>query len=438
MLDLELTGKVAIVTGGSAGLGRAAAMKLAREGARVSICARRKEVLERTAGEIRQTGGEVLAIPADVTRVEDVEAVVKATAERFGGVDILLNNAGTSAAAAFMDVDDRTWQTDIELKLMAAIRFCRLSIPIMQKRGGGVIINVTTVGGKAPAARAVPTAVTRAAGINLTKGLANEYASSGIRVNTICLGLVKSEQWERRAKGGDVEAVYREGAALRAALPLLALHEPEADRVHSDARRRVLVREPLGEVDAGRARHRRGHGARRRRLAADGGDVDDDAAAALLHDRDAQAAEPDGGHQLELDVRLPRAVIDVHERGRRRGAGVVEENVDAAEALGGRLHHGLHILGARHVGGNREHLATGLPDLSRRALQHFLAAGADAHARPLARQLYRRGAAESGAAAGHDRHLARQVEIQHGLASVGPSSARKCTRRNRARGRQSL
>ena len=190
MLDLELTGKVAIVTGGSAGLGRAAAIKLAREGARVSICARRKEVLERTAGEIRQAGGEVLAIPADVTRAEDVEAVVKATAERFGGVDILLNNAGTSAAAAFMDVDDRTWQTDIELKLMAAIRFCRLSIPIMQKRGGGVIINVTTVGGKAPAARAVPTAVTRAAGINLTKGLANEYASSGIRVNTILPGLI--------------------------------------------------------------------------------------------------------------------------------------------------------------------------------------------------------------------------------------------------------
>jgi len=193
MLDLGLTGKVAIVTGGSVGLGRAAAMRLAREGARVSICARRKEVLERTAAD-------------------DVEAVVKATTERFGGVDILLNNAGTSSAAPFMEVDDRTWQTDIELKLMAAIRFCRLTIPIMQKRGGGVIVNVTTVGGKAPAPRAVPTAVTRAAGINLTKGLAHEYASAGIRVNTICLGLVKSEQWERRAKGGDVEAVYREAA----------------------------------------------------------------------------------------------------------------------------------------------------------------------------------------------------------------------------------
>jgi NAD(P)-dependent dehydrogenase (short-subunit alcohol dehydrogenase family) len=212
MMDLGLTGKVAIVTGGSAGLGRAAAMKLAREGARVSICARRKEVLERTAGEIRLAGGDVLALPADVTRAEDVESVVKATVERFGGVDILLNNAGTSSAAAFMDVDDRTWQTDIDLKLMAAIRFCRLTIPIMQKRGGGAIVNVTTVGGKAPAPRAVPTAVTRAAGINLTKGLAHEYASSGIRVNTICLGLVKSEQWERRAKNGDVEAVYREAA----------------------------------------------------------------------------------------------------------------------------------------------------------------------------------------------------------------------------------
>jgi NAD(P)-dependent dehydrogenase (short-subunit alcohol dehydrogenase family) len=212
MMDLGLTGKVAIVTGGSAGLGRAAAMKLAREGARVSICARRKEVLERTAGEIRLAGGDVLALPADVTRAEDVESVVKATVERFGGVDILLNNAGTSSAAAFMDVDDRTWQTDIDLKLMAAIRFCRLTIPIMQKRGGGAIVNVTTVGGKAPAPRAVPTAVTRAAGINLTKGLAHEYASSGIRVNTICLGLVKSEQWERRAKNGDVKAVYREAA----------------------------------------------------------------------------------------------------------------------------------------------------------------------------------------------------------------------------------
>jgi 3-oxoacyl-[acyl-carrier protein] reductase len=211
MLDLGLTGKVAIVTGGSEGLGRATAERLASEGVRVSICARRKDVLERAADEIKKaTGGQVLARAADVSRVEDVEAVVAATVAQFGGVDILLNNAGTSAAGAFETVDDRAWQADIDLKLMAAIRFCRQVIPIMKKRGGGRIVNVTTVGGKAPNARGVPTSVTRAAGINLTKSLANEYAADNILVNTICLGLVKSAQIARRAKAGDLEGHYRE------------------------------------------------------------------------------------------------------------------------------------------------------------------------------------------------------------------------------------
>lgn len=185
MLDLGLEGKVAIVTGGSEGLGRAAA-------------------------QIRAvTGRAVLARPTDVTQPADVEAFVGAVVAEHGGVDILVNNAGTSAAAPFDKVDDETWQTDIELKLTAAIRFCRLVIPHMKRRGGGRIINVTSVGGKAPAARSLPTSVTRAAGINLTKSLAHEYAADGILVNTICLGLVKSAQWERRAKG-DLEAYYRD------------------------------------------------------------------------------------------------------------------------------------------------------------------------------------------------------------------------------------
>jgi NAD(P)-dependent dehydrogenase (short-subunit alcohol dehydrogenase family) len=213
MLDLGLTGKVAIVTGGSEGLGRATAMRLAAEGAHVVICARRKDVLERAAEDVRrQTGVQVLALPADVTRSADVDAVVSAALGTFGGVDILVNNAGTSSAASFEKVDDATWEADIQVKLMAAIRFCRLVIPQMKTRGGGRIINVTTVGGKAPAARALPTSVTRAAGINLTKSLANEYAPDRILVNTICLGLVKSAQWERRAKGGDLEGYYREAA----------------------------------------------------------------------------------------------------------------------------------------------------------------------------------------------------------------------------------
>jgi 3-oxoacyl-[acyl-carrier protein] reductase len=212
MLELGLGGKVVVITGGSEGLGRAAAERFAREGARVAICARRKDVLERAADGIRKaTGGEVLAQPADVTQAADIEAFVHAVVARFDGVDVLVNNAGTSSAAPFAAVDDATWQRDFDLKVMGAIRFCRLVIPLMKQRGGGRIINVTTVGGKAPAARALPTSLTRAAGINLTKSLANEHAADRILVNTVCLGLVKSAQWERRAKG-DLEGYYREAA----------------------------------------------------------------------------------------------------------------------------------------------------------------------------------------------------------------------------------
>ena len=215
VLELGLAGKVALLTGASEGLGRATADRFARSGAKVAMCARRKDVLERAADAIRHaTGADLLAQTCDVTRPDQVDAFVTAAVARWGGVDILVNNAGTSAAAGFEEVDDVTWQTDIDLKLMAAVRLCRLVIPHMKRRGGGRIVNVTTVGGKAPAARALPTSVTRAAGINLTKALANEYAVDKILVNTICLGVVKSGQWERRMTG-DPETFYREMAAKR-------------------------------------------------------------------------------------------------------------------------------------------------------------------------------------------------------------------------------
>ena len=210
-LELGLKGKVAIVTGGSEGLGRAAVERFARSGARVTACARRKDVLEGAVDAIRKaTGAEILAVSADVSRAADCAAVVAATVDRFGGVDILLNNAGTSAGASFEKVDDDAWQTDFDLKVMAAVRMCRLVIPSMKPRGGGRIINVTNLGGKAPRAQGLPTSLSRAAGINLTKSLANEYAADRILVNTICIGLVKTAQIARRAKGGDLEAHYRE------------------------------------------------------------------------------------------------------------------------------------------------------------------------------------------------------------------------------------
>jgi NAD(P)-dependent dehydrogenase (short-subunit alcohol dehydrogenase family) len=198
-MDLGLRGKVAAITGGSEGIGRASAFRFCEEGARVAICARREDVLQATAQEIESaTGGEVLAVRADVTDPADCGLFIQRTIERFGRLDILVNNAGRSSAMSFEKADDEVWREDIEVKLYGAIRCARLAIPYMRKQGGGRIINMTSVGGKQPGARSVSTSVTRAAGINLTKVLANEYAADNILVNTICLGRLKGAQWTRR------------------------------------------------------------------------------------------------------------------------------------------------------------------------------------------------------------------------------------------------
>jgi NAD(P)-dependent dehydrogenase (short-subunit alcohol dehydrogenase family) len=225
-LELGLRGKVAIVTGGSEGLGKAAAERFGRSGAKVALCARRPDVLEAAAKEVEKTGAEVLALPTDVTKNDQVQKFVDAVVGRWGGIDILVNNAGTSQAASFLDVSDETWQYDFDLKVMGAIRFCRLVVPSMKARGGGAIVNVTTIGGKTPLAKALPTSMTRAAGINLTKSLSKEYAADQIRVNTICLGVVKSAQWTRRFKGGDLNAFYAQMAKERN-VPLGRLGEAE-------------------------------------------------------------------------------------------------------------------------------------------------------------------------------------------------------------------
>jgi 3-oxoacyl-[acyl-carrier protein] reductase len=227
VLELGLNGKIAIVTGGSDGLGRATALRLAAEGCKVAICARREDHLKAAAAAIAQaTSAEILACPADVSLAADIDALVGATVDRFGGVDILVNNAGTSAAASLEALDDAAWQRDIDLKLLAAVRLCRRVVPIMRERGGGSIVNATIVGGKAPAARSLPTSVTRAAGINLTKSLANEYAGANIRVNTVCIGLLKSAQWQRRAAAANrpVAELYAEMAAR---VPLGRMGEAE-------------------------------------------------------------------------------------------------------------------------------------------------------------------------------------------------------------------
>jgi 3-oxoacyl-[acyl-carrier protein] reductase len=195
-MELDLEGKVAIVTGGSEGIGRATGILLAHEGAKVALVARRPDVLDEAVAEV---GHGAIAISADVTDLADVERVVRVTVERLGPPTILVNNAGRSAGGRFESVTDEAWQDDLDLKLGAAVRLSRLVIPYMREAGGGRIVNVTAVAGRTPGAGSVPTSVSRAAGIALTKALSKELAPENIRVNTVCIGLIKSAQIGRAA-----------------------------------------------------------------------------------------------------------------------------------------------------------------------------------------------------------------------------------------------
>ncbi len=205
-MDLGLKGKVAVVTGGTEGIGKATALKLAQEGAKVAICARRVELLDKTACEIGKTGAEVLAFAADMSKPADIERFMQAVIGRFGRLDILVNNAGTSARGKFLEVDDAAWSADLELKLFGAIRCTRLAVPHMKKQGGGRIVNITISSAKQPGAQSMPTSVSRAAGLALTKALSKEYAADNILVNTVCIGKIKSGQHERRIKSEGLDA----------------------------------------------------------------------------------------------------------------------------------------------------------------------------------------------------------------------------------------
>jgi 3-oxoacyl-[acyl-carrier protein] reductase len=213
-VDLGLKGKVAVVTGGSEGIGRATALRLAEEGAHVAICARRKEPLELVAADIQKFGVQGLAVPADMSKAADVERLMKAVIDRFGRVDILVNNAGTSKRGAFLELTDEEWAADLELKVFGAIRCTRLAVPHMKKNGGGRIVNITISSAKQPGAQSYPTSVSRAAGLAITKALSKEFAASNILVNTVCIGRIKSGQHERRYKreGKSPEQYYAEAS----------------------------------------------------------------------------------------------------------------------------------------------------------------------------------------------------------------------------------
>ena len=229
-MDLGLRGKVALVTAASKGLGRAVARELAAEGAAVVICARD----ERTLGAARdaiaaETGADVLAVPADVSRPEDVERLGAAAVERHGRVDILLTNAGGPPAGRFDTLAPEAWDAAYRLTLASVVHLVRAVLPGMRERRWGRILNVTSIAVKQPVDNLILSNAFRAAVTGLARTLANEVAEEGITVNNLLPGFTRTDRVEHlnaanaKAQGLTVEEV---AARAVAQIPMRRYGEP--------------------------------------------------------------------------------------------------------------------------------------------------------------------------------------------------------------------
>jgi 3-oxoacyl-[acyl-carrier protein] reductase len=184
-MDLQLDDKVALVTAASKGLGKASAMELAREGARIVMCAR-SDVLESAAAEIReQTGAEILAVRADVTVPEDVDRLVQTTVDAFGRVDVLILNAGGPPPGNFLDLTPQDWSDAVQLTLMSAVHLCYAVVPHMLERGSGSIVAIESISVKQPVDNLILSNAIRMAVIGMLKSMANELGPRGIRINSV-------------------------------------------------------------------------------------------------------------------------------------------------------------------------------------------------------------------------------------------------------------
>ncbi|WP_144475750.1 SDR family NAD(P)-dependent oxidoreductase [Cytobacillus oceanisediminis] len=198
-MDLGFKGKVAIITGGSKGIGYETACQLVKEGAKVAICGRGEEALNKAVQSIyASTGEKVLGIQADVSKKDDCIKLIDETVAHFGSLHILINNAGTSSAYSFEDATEEIWEDDISLKLFGAIHCSREAVKHMKTNSGGSIVNITAVIGKSPPVSSLPTSATRAAGIALTKAMSRDLGKYSIRINTVCIGLIRSSQIEEK------------------------------------------------------------------------------------------------------------------------------------------------------------------------------------------------------------------------------------------------
>jgi 3-oxoacyl-[acyl-carrier protein] reductase len=216
-MDLELTDKIAIVTGSSKGLGLATAKALAAEGCRVAICARGAQALDAAAAELKALAGDaskILAVTADLATAAGVEAVVSRTVDAFGGLDILVNNVGLARGAGIADTSDAEWQDAFDQTLFPAVRASRLAVPLMKRRGGGAIVMIASIWGRESGGRMTYNAV-KAAEISLAKAMAQQLARDNIRVNSVAPGSIRfpGGSWDRRVQddpAGMSEFVKRE------------------------------------------------------------------------------------------------------------------------------------------------------------------------------------------------------------------------------------
>jgi NAD(P)-dependent dehydrogenase (short-subunit alcohol dehydrogenase family) len=227
-VDLHLNGKVVLITGGTDGLGAALANRLVEEGARVAVCGRDSRRLAATEQRLRDAGGDALAVQADVARPADLERFVNAAVSRWGRLDGLVNNAGQSAAGRIDQISDDVWIADLNLKVLAAVRCTRLTVPHLIAAGGGAIVNVLNVGAKAARAASLPSSASRAAGLAITKAASKDLGGHGIRVNAVLIGLVASGQSRRRADaaGQSEEELYRQ-IVKNSDIPLARVGRPE-------------------------------------------------------------------------------------------------------------------------------------------------------------------------------------------------------------------
>ncbi len=230
-MDLQLQGKRALVTGASRGLGFAVARQLALEGCRVALNSRDEGRLRDAAGKIAQESGvETLALAADVTDPSAPEALVKGVVEAFGGLDILVTNAGGPPAGAFESFDEVTWKKAIELSFMSHVRLIRAALPHLRKSDAASVLTITSITVKQPIPNLILSNSVRAATVGLTKTLALELGKDGIRFNSILPSWTRTERvielMEFRAKQNGT-TVEEEIAKQSAASPLGRMGEPE-------------------------------------------------------------------------------------------------------------------------------------------------------------------------------------------------------------------